>query len=460
MDTERDSASSRLPGFYELSLDERHDRLSAIVPLGAVERYQLKREALPLSTADQMIENVVGVFGLPLGLAVNFVINDRDYVIPLAVEESSVVAGASHIAKLIRSHGQITTRSTDPLMIGQIQIVGLPDPEPARDRILEARDRILEIANEQDPPLLEAGGGAKDIEVRLLDTTRGPMLVVHLVVDVRDAMGGNVVNTMAEALTLFLEGVTGGKVCLRILSNLADRRLAMADLELSPEAFNEHEWRGDEVVESILDADAFANADPYRAATNNKGIMNAVDGLMIATGNDWRAVEAGAHAYAARDGQYRPLSRWERSPEGKLLGHIELPMPVGIIGGATRVHPCAQLALRILRVKSARELAEVAAALGLVQNLAALRSLVTEGIQRGHMVLHARNVAASAGAVGETVSDIANQMIREGRIGFYRARQLLSRFLRGTGPRESPETPDKEDKKSTKKGHTDHNETT
>ena len=424
------SHSSRFPGFYNISLDERLDRLSRFVPLTPEERYQLKREALPPVIAEQMVENVIGVFGLPLGLAVNFRIGDRDYVIPMAVEESSVIAAASHVAKLVREHGRITTSSTDPIMMGQIQVVGVKDPEAARGRILAAKDRLLEIANEQDPVLREVGGGAKDIEVRILDTVRGPMLVLHLFVDVRDAMGANAVNTMSEALGLFVEGLTGGKVMLRILSNLADRRLARARLEVAPAAFDEHDWKGEEVAEGIVNAYAFALADPYRAATHNKGVMNGVDALMIATGNDWRAIEAGAHAYAARDGQYRPLSKWDRSPDGKLVGEIEMPMPAGLVGGATRVHPSAALCLKILGVKSARELAEVAAAVGLVQNLGALRSLVTEGIQRGHMILHARNVAMSAGAVGEAVSHVANQMIREGKIRFDRATQILRHVLR------------------------------
>jgi len=423
--------SSRLPGFYRLEMDERHDLLARFVRLTAEERYQLKHEALPLEVADQMAENVVGVFGLPLGVAVNFRIQGRDYVIPMAVEESSVVAGVSHAAKLVREHGRIITRSTEPLMIGQVQIVGVPDPEAARRRILEAKDRILRIANEQDPVLQEMGGGAKDLEVRVLDTVRGPMLVVHLLVDVRDAMGANAVNTMCEALALFLEGRAGGKVRLRIVSNLADRRLAGARLEVSPAAFDGQEWDGEDVVEGILDAWAFAQADPYRAATHNKGVMNAIDALMIATGNDWRAVEAGAHAYAARSGRYGPLTSWSRDAQGQLVGEIELPMPVGLVGGATRVHPIARIVLKLLGVKSARELAEVAVAAGLLQNLAALRSLVTEGIQRGHMVLHARNVAISAGAAGEAVAHVANQMIREGKIRFDRARQILRQLVRG-----------------------------
>ena len=421
--------SSRIPGFYNLSLDDRLERLSEFVALTAEEIYQLKREALPLGVADQMVENVVGIFGLPLGIAANFVINGRDRLIPMAVEESSVVAAASHLAKLIRVHGEITTSSTDPVMVGQIQVVGVSDPEAVRRRILDSKERLLEIANEQDQVLRDIGGGAKDIQVRILDTVRGRMLVVHLFVDVRDAMGANAVNTMAEALAIFIEGVSGGRVGLRILSNLADRRLARARVVVAPAAFNEHEWKGEEVVEGILNAYAFALADPYRAATHNKGVMNGIDAVLIATGNDWRAVEAGAHAYAARDGQYKPLTTWQQSPEGNLVGEIELPMAVGVIGGATRVHPTARLSLKILGVKSARELAEIVAAAGLVQNLAALRSLVTEGIQKGHMILHARNVAISAGAVGDAVAHVANQMIREGKIRFDHAKHILRHVL-------------------------------
>jgi len=422
--------SSRLPGFYKLGVEERIEKLSGLIELTREEQYHLRHEALSPALADQMVENVVGVFGLPFGVAVNFQIQGRDYLIPMAVEESSVVAAASHVAKLVREHGRITVSSTDPVMIGQIQIVGAPDPEAARARILQARERILEIANEQDPVLKEVGGGARDIQVRVLQTVRGPMVIVHLLVDVRNAMGANAVNTMAEALSLFLEGLTGGKVLLRIVSNLADRRLARARLEVAPSAFDEHGWKGEEVVEGILNAYAFALADPYRAATHNKGVMNGIDALMIATGNDWRAIEAGAHAYAARNGRYEPLTKWSRAEDGKLIGEIEVPMAVGLIGGATKVHPVAKVALKILGVTTAQELGEVAAAVGLVQNLAALRSLVTEGIQKGHMSLHARNVAVSAGAAGEAVGQVASQMVREGRIGFDRAKQILRHALR------------------------------
>ena len=423
--------SSRLPGFYKLPVSERLDRLMDMFHLTAEEIYELKREALSMDIADQMVENVIGVFGMPLGLAANFLINGKDYLIPMAVEESSVVAAAGHLAKLVREHGEITTDSTEPVMIGQIQVVGISDPEAVRRSILDAKDRLLHIANEQDPMLHDLGGGAKEIEVRILDSIEGPMVVIHLYVDVRDAMGANAVNTMCEALALYVEGLTGGKVYLRIISNLSDRRLARARLRVAPKAFNEHDWQGEDVVVGLLNAYAFALADPYRAATHNKGIMNAIDAVMIATGNDWRAIEAGAHAYAARDGQYKPLSTWTRSPEGDLVGEIELPMAVGLIGGATRVHPIAKLALKILAVENARELAEVAAAVGLVQNLAAMRSLVTEGIQKGHMVLHARNVAISAGAVGDTVLQVSNQMIREGKIRLDRAKDILRHILKG-----------------------------
>lgn len=422
--------SSRLPGFYKLSPRERLDAIASRAGLTPEERYRIKSEPLSPALADQMVENVVGVFGMPMGIGVNFRINDRDVLVPMVVEESSVIAAASHIAKLVREHGSLTTSSTDPVMIGQIQLVGIADPQAARQKILDARARILAIANEQDPVLFEMGGGARDVEARVLDTPRGKMVVAHILVDVRDAMGANAVNTMCEALALYLEGLSGGKALLRILSNLADRRLARARLELDPCAFDDGNWNGKDVAEGIVNAWAFAQADPYRAATHNKGVMNGIDAVVIATGNDWRAVEAGAHAYAARSGRYEPLTKWEITPEGRLAGTIEVPLAVGLIGGATKVHPLARVALKILGVKTARELSEVIAAAGLVQNLAAMRSLVTEGIQKGHMVLHARNVAISAGAVGETATVVANQMVREGKIRFDRAKQILHGLLR------------------------------
>jgi len=422
--------SSRLPGFYKLTPTERADIVGEFANLTAEEKYALRHETLTLARADLMIENAVGIYGLPLGVAANFRINQRDYLIPMAVEETSVVAAVSHLAKLIREHGQLTTSSTEPIMCGQIQVVSVPDPEAACQRIQAQKARLLALANEQDPMLCQVGGGARELATRLLGTPRGEMLIVELYVDVRDAMGANAVNSMAEALAPFIEEITGGRVRLRIISNLADRRLARAQLEIAPAAFTEEGWDGEEVINGILDAYAFALADPYRAATHNKGIMNGIDAVVVATGNDWRAVEAGAHAYAARFGRYEPLTRWRRGEDGRLVGEIELPLAVGIAGGATKVHPTAQIALKILGVRSARELAEVAAAVGLVQNLAALRSLVCEGIQRGHMVLHARNIAISAGAVGDMIGQIAAQMVREGRIRFDRAREILVHMLR------------------------------
>jgi len=417
--------SSRLPGFYRLPVAERVDKVVEFSGLNVEERFSLRHEALAADQADHMIENVIGVHGLPLGVAANFRVNGRDYLIPMAVEESSVIAAVSHLAKLVREHGSLVTSSTEPIMIGQVQILKVSDPDLAVARLEERKSELLAIANEQDPVLQQLGGGAREIEVRALSTERGPMVVLHLLVDVRDAMGANAVNSMAEATAPHAAEIAGGVANLRIISNLSDRRLAAARLEIAPEAFAADEWDGDTVVEHILDACAFAAADPYRAATHNKGIMNGIDAVAIATANDWRAVEAGAHAYATRNGRYGPLSRWSRGDGGELVGELEMPMALGIAGGATKVHPTAQIALKIMGVKSARELSELAVAVGLVQNLAALRSLVTEGIQKGHMVLHARNIAISAGAVGDMAVRVAGQMIREGRIRFDRAREIL-----------------------------------
>ena len=430
MDKDRRSGSSRLPGFYKRSVSDRLSDLAVYADLTAEEKFILRREGLTADRADQMVENVVGVFGLPLGLAVNFRINDRDYVIPMAVEEPSVVAAASHLAKIVRERGSLTADSDEPVMIGQIQTLDAPDAEAAAEAVEAHKEELLDLANEQDRTLVERGGGARDITARALDTPVGKMVVARLAVDVRDAMGANAVNTMAEALAPRIEEITGGRVSLRILSNLAENRCARARLSVSVEAFSEDGRDGRDVAEGIVAAWAFAEADPFRAATHNKGIMNGIDPIVVATGNDWRAVEAGCHAYAARNGRYGPLSRWSLDEEGRLCGEIEVPMAVGVIGGATRVHPCARIALKILRVKSARELAEVIVAVGLVQNLAALRSLVTDGIQKGHMVLHARNVAISAGAVGDLAIRVASEMVREGRIGFDRARELMGRLVR------------------------------
>ena len=377
-----------------------------------------------------MIENVVGVFQLPLGIAVNFLINGRDYMIPMVIEEPSVVAAASNAAKMTREGGGVYTQSTESLMIGQIQLVDVKDPYGARLEILRNKDEILEIANEQDPVLVKLGGGAKDLEARVIDTRLGQMLIVHLIVDVKDAMGANAVNTMAEAVAPRLASIAGGRFRLRIISNLADKRLVRAWTRIPPEAVG-----GREVAEGIVEAWAFADADPYRAATHNKGIMNGVDAVVIATGNDWRAVEAGAHAYACRFGTYKPLSTWELDEKGNLVGSLEMPLAVGIVGGATRTNPLARISLKILGVKTARELAEVIGAVGLVQNLAALRALAAEGIQAGHMSLHAKNIAVMAGAVGDEIDLVAEEMIREKCIRVDKAKEILERIRRERGRR-------------------------
>ncbi|HHV79534.1 MAG TPA: hydroxymethylglutaryl-CoA reductase, degradative [Firmicutes bacterium] len=414
-------ASSKVSGFYKLSVDERLKFVKEFASLTDDEVSALKAPgALSLDAADRMIENVIGTFQLPLGIAVNFLINQKDYLIPMVVEEPSVVAACSHAAKLARDGGGFFTSSTGPIMIAQIQAVNVIDPAAARLRLLEARDEILELANQKDPVLVELGGGARDIEVRVIEAECGKMVVTHLLVDVRDAMGANAVNTMAEALAPTIERITGGRVCLRILSNLADRRVARARTVVPKESLG-----GEEVVDGIVLAYQFAAADPYRAATHNKGVMNGVTAVVLATGNDTRAIEAGAHSYAARTGHYGPLTRWEKDKDGNLTGSIELPVAVGLIGGATKVHPVAKIAVKILGCETAGELGEVLAAVGLAQNLAALRVLATEGIQRGHMALHARNVAVTAGATGELVDKVAEAMVRAGKIRIDYARELI-----------------------------------
>jgi hydroxymethylglutaryl-CoA reductase len=338
-----------------------------------------------------------------------------------------VVAAASNAARIAREHGGFTTSSTGPIMLGQIQLVGIPDPNGARITILSHRDEILSIANEKDPMLVKVGGGARDVEVRVLESKRGPMVITHLVVDCRDAMGANAVNTMAEAVAPHLEKWTGGRVYLRIISNLAVRRLARSRAIFGKDALKTDTLAGEEVVEGILEAYAFAEADPFRCATHNKGVMNGIDAVVVATGNDWRAIEAGAHSYAAwKAGGYRSLTTWEKDAAGNLVGTIELPMAVGLVGGATAVHPTAKANVKLLGVKSAQELGEVIASVGLAQNFAALRALATEGIQRGHMSLHARNIAASVGAVGDEVDRVVEVLVKERKVRMDRAKEVLT----------------------------------
>ena len=373
-----------------------------------------------------MTENVVGLYALPLGIAVNFQVNGRDVLVPMVVEEPSVVAGASFAARLARSAGGFRAGTTAPEMIGQIQVLEVADLEAARVAVVAARERILARADEVDPVIGRLGGGARDLEVRVLpETPVGPMLVLHLIYDCRDAMGANAVNTACEALAPLVEEITGGRVGLRILSNLADRRLAWAECTVPVQELAFGDFSGQRVAQGIVEAWAFASVDPYRAATHNKGILNGIDAVALATGQDWRAIEAGAHAYAARAGRYASLSTWGRDGSGDLTGRLELPLAAGTVGGATRAHPTAQVALALLGVKTARELAEVMAAVGLAQNLAAIRALATEGIQRGHMTLHARQVAIAAGATGDEIERVAAQMVGEGLVRPDRAEAIL-----------------------------------
>lgn len=420
--------NSRIAGFYQLSPQQRLQEVKSFDGLNETDLTMLRggNGVLSVERADKMIENVIGTFELPLGVATNFRINGRDKLIPMAVEEPSIVAGASFAAKLVRESGGFTTSSTRSLMIGQIQLVNIADPDTARDTILAQRDEILGLANAQSTSLVKLGGGAEDLEVHYFPASpTGPMLVVHLVVDCLDAMGANAINSMAEAVAPMLERLTGGRAYLRILSNLTDRRLAKATAVITPAALARPDMSGEEVIEGMLHAYAFAAVDPYRATTHNKGILNGIDPVLIATGQDWRAVEAGAHAYASRNGRYTSLSTWYRDEQGNLVGELELPLAVGIVGGATKVHPAAQASLKLLDVQSARELAEICACAGLASNIAAMRALATEGIQQGHMSLHARQIAMSAGATGTLVDLVSEQMIRERNIKPVRASELL-----------------------------------
>jgi hydroxymethylglutaryl-CoA reductase len=418
--------TSQISGFYKLTPKERMKHVKDFAKLTDREVKILQSTgALDMELADRMIENVVGTFPLPLGVAMNFFVNNKDYLIPIAIEEPSVVAAATYGAKMARTKGGFFTSSTDPVMIGQIQVVNVKDPFAAKMKILSARKEILEKANDQDSMLVSLGGGAKDLSVKVLDTKSGPMVIAELHVDCRDAMGANAVNTMAEAVAPIIEKVTGGRVYLRILSNLATKRLVRAWTVIAKE-----EVGGEEVVDGIVEAYSFAAADPYRAATHNKGILNGVIGVVVATGNDHRAVEAGAHAYAARNGSYTSLSFWEKNSDGDLVGSIELPMAVGLVGGATKVHPTARVAVKILGVKTANELGEVMAAVGLSQNLAALRALAHEGIQRGHMSLHARNIAVTAGATGPLIDVVVERMVKENKVRMARAQELVEEYKR------------------------------
>ncbi|NNJ13556.1 hydroxymethylglutaryl-CoA reductase, degradative [Chloroflexales bacterium ZM16-3] len=425
--------NSRLQGFYQLNPFERLQMVKSFDGLVDEDLKSLHggHGVLSIERADKMIENVVGTYNLPLGIATNFRINGRDHLIPMVVEEPSIVAGASYAARMVRAGGGFTASTSDPLMIGQVQLVHVAAPSSARHDILARKGEILRLANAQSRSLVGLGGGARDVEVHLFPTSpMGAMLVTHLIVDCRDAMGANAINSMCEAIAPLLEEITGGRAYLRILSNLSDRRLARARCVVPVSALERDGISGEDVAEGIMWAYAFAAVDPYRAATHNKGILNGVDPVIVATGNDWRAIEAGAHAYASRSGQYTSLSTWERDAEGNLVGTLEMPMAVGIVGGATKVHPAAQAALKLLHVGSANELAQICACAGLASNLAAMRALSTEGIQQGHMGLHARQIAMAAGAHAHQIDEIARRMVEERNIKPARAEELVAELHR------------------------------
>ncbi|HJQ85099.1 MAG TPA: hydroxymethylglutaryl-CoA reductase, degradative [Candidatus Binatia bacterium] len=418
--------SSRISAFYRLSVEERRQRLAEALQLSPAEIEALNAaDALPLEVADIMVENAVGTFALPFGVALNFLVNGRDHVIPMVVEEPSVIAAASNAALLARAGGGFVAEADPGAMIGQIQLVDVPDPGAAVERLGAARARLLAAAEELTPGLCRRGAGPRDVEVRLVRTSTGDtMVVVHLLLDTGDAMGANAVNSLVEGLAPLVAEIAGGTACLRILSNLADRRLARAAVRISLSALARDGMDGAEVAERMIWAYEFAANDPYRAATHNKGIMNGIDAVVVATGNDWRAVEAGAHAYAARSGGYRSLSTWEID-DGHLVGMLELPMAVSTVGPLVQSHPRVRLALRLMNVANARELAAVMAAVGLASNLGAMRALATEGIQKGHMALHARAVSHAAGARGAEAEELRQRLLAMGEVKIDRARELL-----------------------------------
>ena len=407
--------NSRLKGFYKLSVPERRAKLAELAGLTDEQVKAWADAELDEGTADRMIENVIGRYSLPIGVATNFIIDGDHYLIPFVVEEASVVAAASNMAKRCQATGGFVSNNTEPVMIGQIQVVGCDDPEASKAAILAAKDELIQACNDVDPILVKFGGGCRDVEARIIDTDSGPMIIVHILVDCRDAMGANAVNTMAETIAPRVESLSSGTVILRIISNLAVHRLARGSATFTPEEMSDagnDPVRGAEVINGVLQAYHFAAADPFRATTHNKGIMNAISPVAIACGQDWRAVESGAHSYAAHERRYGSMTHWEKDADGNLVGSIEIPMAVGLVGGAIRIHPGAQANVALLGIKSADDLAKVMAAAGLAQNLGALRALATVGIQAGHMKLHLRNMIATAGAEPEEIEPVAS-IVRE-----------------------------------------------
>lgn len=418
---------------HKLYLKKRPERIDALEKAEVIsaEDGQFLRDGvrLPEDVADHMIENQISTFELPLGVALNFLIDGKEYVVPMAIEEPSVIAAASNAAKIINQAGGFTTDIEERVMIGQVTLKEVPDMQKAEQLVLEQKEKILQIANEAHPSIVKRGGGARDLIVRIIRADREadtpPFFVVHLHIETLEAMGANIIDTMVEAIKPVLEEITGGKALMGILSNLATECLATATCRIPVSLLTKGEFSGEEVRDRIIEATQFAYVDPYRAATHNKGIMNGIDAVVIATGNDWRAIEAGCHAYAARSGQYRTLSSWTKAENGDLVGRLTIPLPVGTVGGAIGIHPAAQLAKRILRYENAKELEAIIVSVGLAQNFAAIRALVTEGIQKGHMALHARSLAISVGASGEEIEQVAEELKKHKPMNSARAREIL-----------------------------------
>ena len=432
--TESAASGSRIPNFFKMTVAERITALRERQLLSDedVRALATSDHTLRLPVADKMIENVVGVFGLPMGLGLNFLINGRDYVVPLVVEEPSIVAGLSGAARMARLSGGYTASSTDPILIGQVQAVNIDDPAAARDKLLAEKEEILALANSLHPKMVARGGGALDVEVFLHHAPEDgrEMVVLHLLVDTRDAMGANLVNTMCEGVASLVETITGGKVFLRILSNLTDRAVASASVRIPAKNLEGKGFTGEEVRDGIILATDLATVDPYRATTHNKGVMNGVDAVAIATGNDWRAIESAAHAFAARDGQYRSLTRWYANEQGDLCGEIKIPMKVGTVGGSLETNPSVRINHRLLGSPTATELAGIMAAVGLAQNFAALRALSTDGIQQGHMTLHARSVASTANVPEDLFDDVVEALIESGEIKVWKAQEIAKNLAR------------------------------
>lgn len=427
-----DGVTSRLAGFHKLPLHERVSTIARMHRLTAQETSALTGETgLSMAVANQMVENAVGTFELPLGLGLNLLINGRDYLVPMVVEEPSVIAAVSFAASIVRESGGFFCDADQPMMVGQVQVARYGDPQAAKEKLLAKKEELLALANSFHPSMVARGGGARDIEVRVLPAPEGdggePILVLHLIIDTQEAMGANLINTMCEGVAPMVEQVTGGKVYLRILSNLCDRRLARATCRIPLALLADFDMSGDAIAEGIVQASRFASADPYRACTHNKGVMNGIDAFAIATGQDWRAIEAGAHAFAARNGRYMPLSTWTRDGD-HLVGRIEVPLALGTVGGPIKIHPGVQANLKLTRCTSARELSMVMVAVGLAQNLAAVRALGSVGIQKGHMALHARCVAVTAGARGAWVERIANLLVKAGHVKVEKAKEILSQL--------------------------------